>query len=196
MKKSNKMTRREKWMLSPYRLAHHPLCKNFDDHMYVIRGHKVCRGCVNLYGGMIAGLILAPIAVFVLKVTFWMVFVATLVLFIFTPISAFLEPPRIIKDICRFFLGIALIAAGLTVILSIVTLAQAMNWWAFVSILLTITIYFSSRAYFTRFRNRKNEQVCRSCEQFYHPRCDGMADAVDRVKAAESFNKGDAFSEQ
>ncbi len=190
------MTKREKWMLSPYRLAHHPLCKNFDDHMYVIKGQKVCRGCVNLYSGMIAGLILAPIMVFVLKVTFWMVFTAMLVLFIFTPISAFLDPPRLIKDVSRFFLGIAMIAAGLSVILSIVTLAQAMNWWAFVVILVTIALYFSSRAYFTRYRNRKNEQVCRKCDQFYHPRCDGMVDAVDRAKAVESFNKGDAFSEQ
>ena len=196
MKRKEKISRREKWMLSPYRLAHHPLCKNFDDHMYRIKGQKVCRGCVNLYCGFIAGLILAPIMVFVLKVTFWMVFVAMLVLFIFTPISAFLDPPRLIKDVSRFFLGIAMIAAGLSVILSIVTLAQAMNWWAFVVILVTIALYFSSRAYFTRFRNRKNEQVCRKCDQFYRPRCDGMVDAVDRAKAVESFNKGDAFSEQ
>ncbi|MCG3259019.1 MAG: hypothetical protein H7644_04695 [Candidatus Heimdallarchaeota archaeon] len=196
MKRKEKMSRREKWMLSPYRLAHHPLCKNFDDHMYIIRGYKVCRGCVNLYSGMIAGLILAPIMVFVLKVTFWMAFAATVSLFIFTPISAFLEPPRLIKDISRFFLGIAMISAGLSIILSIVALAQAMNWWAFAVILITLFLYFVSRAYFTGFRNRKNEQVCRNCDQFYHPRCDGMVDAVDRAKAIESFNKGDAFSEQ
>ena len=42
----------------------------------------------------------------------------------------------------------------------------------------------------------ESEQVCRNCDQFYHPRCDGMVDAVDRKKAIESFDKGDAFKEQ
>ena len=108
--KPKKLTRREKWVLSPYRLAHHPLCSKFDDHLYIIRGKKVCRGCVNLYSGMIAGIILAPIFVFVLNISFWVTFIATNIMFIFTPISAFLKPPRWFKDISRFLLGVAMIS--------------------------------------------------------------------------------------
>jgi hypothetical protein len=164
--------------------------------MYVIKGKKVCRGCVNLYSGMIFGLILAPIVVFVLNINFWIAFISTNVMFMFTPISAFLEPPRWFKDISRFLLGIAMISAGLSVILAIVTITTGMNWWAFAVILITLSIYFGSRVYFTRFRDKKNEQVCRNCEQFYHPRCEGMVSAVDKAKGLESLDKGDAFSEQ
>lgn len=194
--KPKKLTRREKWVLSPYRLAHHPLCSKFDSHVYTIRGKKVCRGCVNLYSGMIFGLILAPIVVFVLHIDFWIAFIATNVLFIFTPISAFLEPPRWFKDICRFMLGIAMISAGLSIILGIVAIIQGKLWGPLIVILITLVVYISSRAYFTRFRNRKNEEVCRNCEQFYNPRCDGMVSAVDKAKGLESLDKGDAFSEQ
>jgi len=194
--KPKKLTKREKWVLSPYRLAHHPLCSKFDDHVYIIKGKKVCRGCVMLYSGMIFGLILAPIVVFVLNISYWMSFVAMFSMFIFTPISAFLEPPRWFKDISRFLLGIAMIGAGLSVILSIVTLTQGINWWAVAVFLTTIALYFSSRFYFTRFRDRKNEQICRNCEQFYNPRCDGMVSAVDKAKGLESLDQGDAFNEQ
>jgi len=149
-----------------------------------------------LYSGMIFGLILAPIVVFVLNISYWMSFVAMFSMFIFTPISAFLEPPRWFKDISRFLLGIAMIGAGLSVILSIVTLTQGINWWAVAVFLTTIALYFSSRFYFTRFRDRKNEQICRNCEQFYNPRCDGMVSAVDKAKGLESLDQGDAFNEQ
>ncbi len=196
VQKPKKMTRREKWVLSPYRLAHHPLCTKFDDHVYTIKGRKVCRGCLNLYSGMIFGLILAPIVVFVLHISFWIAFIATNSMFILTPISAFLKPPRWFKDISRFLLGIAMISAGLSVILAIVELTKGMDWGAFAVIIITLSVYFGSRAYFTRFRDRKNEQVCRNCEQFYHPRCEGMRSVVDKVKGLESLEKGDAFSEQ
>lgn len=194
--KRKKLTKREKWMLSPYRLAHHPLCKKFEDHVYTIRGKKVCRGCLNLYSGMILGILLSPIVVFVLHIDFWDAFIATNVMYIFLPISAFLNPPRWFKDISRFLLGVAMISAGLSVILSIVALTKGMNWGAFAVIMITLFIYFASRAYFTKFRDRKNEQVCRNCEQFYHPRCEGMVSAIDKAKGLESLEKGDAFSEE
>ena len=196
VQKPKKLTRREKWILSPYRLAHHPLCSKFEEHVYIIKGKKVCRGCLNLYSGMIFGLILAPIVVFVLHINFWIAFIATNIMFIFTPISAFLNPPRWFKDVSRFLLGIAMISAGLSIILAVVALTQGMDWGAFAVILITLFVYFSSRIYFTRFRDRKNEQVCRNCEQFYHPRCDGMLSAVDKAKGLESLERGDAFSEQ
>lgn len=33
----------------PLVLSHHPLCGRFEEHVYVLRGRKVCRGCVTVY---------------------------------------------------------------------------------------------------------------------------------------------------
>lgn len=33
----------------PLVLAHHPLCGKFDDHFFIIRNKKVCRGCLVVY---------------------------------------------------------------------------------------------------------------------------------------------------
>ena len=180
-----KEIKRKRWALYPYRLAHHPLCKEFEDHVYTINGKKVCRGCVNFYVGILLGIILAPIVVFVLKINYWMAFISTNILFIFTPLSVILNPPRIIKDICRLFLGMAMTSALLTIILSIVELFFGFKILPIVFGLLTIIIYIISKRYFTRLRMKKNESICRSCEQFYLPRCDGMAKQIDESEDSE-----------
>ena len=185
MKKTQKLSRKEKWKRYPYRLAHHPLCDHFADHVYTIRGYKVCRGCFNLYSGMIIGLILAPIAVFVLNITFWISFIATNVLYIFTPLCIIFDPPRIIKDFSRFLLGIAMISNVLSIILAIVELILDLNYGAIAVIILSIAIYTASRAYFRKIRDKRNENVCRSCEQFYLPRCDGMKKPVAKTDSLE-----------
>jgi len=195
-KDRKKLKREERWLVYPYRLAHHPLCSKFEDHVYTIKGYKVCRGCVNLYSGFLVGIIIVPILAVFLNINFWIAFIATNVLFIFTPLSVFLHPPRVIKDFTRFLLGIAMVTCIATIIISIIELARGFNGWALAVIFVTITIYITSRRYFTRLRDRRNEQICRKCEQFYHPRCEGLVSGIDRAIALESHEKGDAFSEQ
>ncbi|MHA1551167.1 MAG: hypothetical protein ACTSUP_03385 [Candidatus Heimdallarchaeaceae archaeon] len=174
---------KRKWALYPYRLAHHPLCERFSNHVYHIKGHKVCKGCINLYIGFIAGIFLAPIAIFVLNINFWIAFITTNILYIFTPLSVLINLPRILKDFCRFLLGIAMISMLVTIILTIVELFNGFNIWALTIMMITILIYIASKMYFTRLRSRRNEKICRECDQFYLPRCEGMMQegAIEKI---------------
>ena len=45
-------------ILGPYRISHHPLCDNFNEHVYQIRGRKICRGCTMQYSGIIFAFLL------------------------------------------------------------------------------------------------------------------------------------------
>lgn len=180
-RKSSKSKRRDTWTMFPYRLAHHPLCKEFSNHVYEVRGHKVCRGCVNYYGGMILGVILVPVLIFILNINYLISFAITIGLFFFTPLSLLFNLPRPLKDVIRMMLGIAIICALATEILSIYELIINQVWWAFIPLFTIAALYIISKKYLTRYRNRKNEEVCRNCEQFYLPRCDGMSEDVDRI---------------
>lgn len=186
---------KRKWALYPYRLAHHPLCEKFSEHVYHIKGYKVCRGCFNLYTGIFVGIILAPIAVFVLKIDFWIAFIATNILYIFTPLSVVINPPRILKDLCRLLLGIAMISMIVTIILAIVDLVSGFNIWALIVILITMLIYIVSRTYFMKLRSRRNEKVCRECEQFYLPRCEGMMQK-EEIEKERMNNQEEIISKQ
>lgn len=174
MKQEKREQLKRKWTLYPYRLAHHPLCERFSNHVYHIKGYKVCKGCINLYIGFIVGIILAPIAIFVLNIDFWIAVIATNILYIFTPLSVLINPPRIVKDFFRFLLGIAMISMIVTIILTIIELFSGFNVWALTIMIITMLIYIVSRTYFMRLRSKRNEKVCRECDQFYHSRCEGM----------------------
>ncbi len=182
MKQDKKEQVKRKWALYPYRLAHHPLCKEFANHVYHIKGYKVCRGCFNFYLGLIVGILLAPISIFILNIDFWIAFIATNMLYIFTPLSVLLNPPRIIKDFFRFLLGIAMISMIVTITLAIVELLSGFNIWALVIMLITISIYIISRRYFMRLRSKGNEKICRECDQFYLPLCEGMEQKEESKK--------------
>lgn len=182
MKLEKKEKVKRKWALYPYRLAHHPLCERFSDHVYHIKGYKVCKGCVNFYIGLIIGTALTPIAIFVLNIDFWIALIATNMLYIFTPLSLLINPPRILKDFFRLLLGIAMISMLVTIILAIVELSRGFNIWALVIMMITILVYFLSKRYFMRLRSRGNEKICRECDQFFLPFCEGMEQKVKNEK--------------
>ena len=196
MEETKKPKRKERWLLYPYRLAHHPLCSQFKDHVYIIRGMEVCRGCVNMYSGVLLGLILIPIFDVVLNMNYWMAFALNWGLYLFTPISVFLHPPRFVKDFSRMLLGVAIPNTFNIIILSIFKLTTGFNWGALIILIVTALLYYFSRKYFSKLRDRRNEQVCRNCDQFYNPRCEGMRKSADRATALSSHEKGDAFSEK
>lgn len=186
---------RRRKRLYPYRLAHHPLCSKFDDHVYIIKGKKVCRGCVNMYSGFLVGLIVDPILVVFLNINFWIAFAINWGLFLFTPISIFLKLPRVIKDFSRFLLGFALVNSVITVVLSLVQMIEDFKWGALAVLIITTLVYYFSRKYFTILRDKRNEEVCRNCEQFYHPRCEGMSSFPDASKPTPTSDKLQVTSE-
>jgi hypothetical protein len=175
LKQEKKEKVKRKWALYPYRLAHHPLCERFSDHVYHIKGYKICKGCANLYIGLIIGIILAPIAIFVLNINFWIALIATNILYIFTPLSLLINPPRVLKDFFRLLLGIAIISMMATIILAIVELYRGFNIWALVIMMITILVYILSKRYFMKMRSSGNEKICRECDQFELPLCEGMS---------------------
>lgn len=182
MKLEKKEKVKRKWVLYPHRLAHHPLCERFSDHVYHIKGYKVCKGCANLCIGLVIGTILTPIAIFVLSIDFWIALIATNILYIFTPLSLLINPPRILKDFFRLLLGIAIISMLVTIILAIVELSSGFNVWVLVTMMITILVYLLSKRYFMRLRNRGNEKICRECDQFYLPLCEGMEQKAKNKK--------------
>lgn len=61
----------------PIILAHHPLCGRFDDHMLIISGRKVCRGCATVYPTALAAIVILVL----LRSEFLPAFITSLVLF-------------------------------------------------------------------------------------------------------------------
>jgi len=186
---------RRRRRLYPYRLAHHPLCSKFDDHVYIIKGKKVCRGCVNMYSGFLIGLILDPILVVFLNIDFWIAFAINWGLFLFTPISIFLNLPRVIKDFSRFLLGFALVNSVIIVALALVQMIVDFKWGALAVLIITVLVYYFSRKYFTILRDKRNEDICKDCEQFYHPRCEGMGPSSDDSKPTPASDTVQVTSE-
>ncbi|MHA1686522.1 MAG: hypothetical protein ACTSYD_08970 [Candidatus Heimdallarchaeaceae archaeon] len=186
----------ERWLQYPYRLAHHPLCDKFANHVYTIKGVKICRGCTNFYSGMIIGLILIPLLTAFLHLNFLVLFALNWGFFIPTVLAVILDPPRIFKDFSRFLLGIGMISALCTVIVGIIATIKDQDYWGAIIAFLTVIIYFVSKSYFSRIRNRRNAAICMACEQYLLPRCDGMKDSYDRAIGLISLEKGDAFSDE
>ena len=61
----------------PILLAHHPLCGRFDDHLLIVRGRRVCRGCVTVYPTAL----LVWLALFLVRPDFWTALIVALALF-------------------------------------------------------------------------------------------------------------------
>ncbi len=192
-----KSTKEERWLMYPYRLAHHPICDKFKDHMYTIRGVKVCRGCFNLYLGQFIGIITTITVIYGFHVTFsyWFPFWLTYVLFTFTPLSVILEPPRPVKDFFRFLLGIAVISSYLAIILAFIELLQRFSWYPLIAIIALILTHIIARVILIPLRKKQNKAICESCEQYNLPRCDGMKYYYDRHVSLAAFKKGDAFTD-
>lgn len=185
----------EKWVKYPYRLAHHPLCDKFENHVYTIKGYKICRGCTNLYSGMFVGLIAIPFITILLHLNYWAMFAVTWGLYLFTPLTIIIKFPRIVKDFARFLLGIGLVSVTTTVILGIIALIKYSDYWGLIIAVISIIIYVVSKTSFTKIRERRNAEICLNCEYFRTPECAGMKPARDRAIGLSALAKGDAFSE-
>ena len=110
-------------ILGPYRISHHPLCDNFSEHVYLIRGQKVCRGCTMQYSGMIFAFLFVIIGSFPI-IDFWATWsdfqIGILLYFLIIPtlLTAFIINNRKFKDVARFMLGMAFTIAFILFIFS------------------------------------------------------------------------------
>lgn len=162
--------------IGPYRISHHPLCDNFNDHVFIIRGKKVCRGCALFYPGVLLATIISTIGIFT---GFWKTWteidyiISLYTLVIPTFLTTYLIKIRKLKDISRFMLGIAY-----TLTLFIVILHP--NWLLKVIVLIHI---IPGNYIMNSKRSQKNNEVCDKCdEKEERPYCSGYKEYKIREK--------------
>ncbi|MHA1116520.1 MAG: hypothetical protein ACTSRR_11540 [Candidatus Heimdallarchaeaceae archaeon] len=144
--------------------SHHPNCSFFANHVYVIKGYRICRGCTNFYSGLAIGVI------FYLSFSFYKVLdVPALLLiiistFIPTIFTVFFEIKRIIKDIARFLLGFST-ASSIYIIFSSVfySFVDKILWYRIVIPISVTFFFFIIKRIFTSKRFDYNAKVCLNC---------------------------------
>ena len=145
-------------------LSHHPLCQNFKNEVIEIRRIFVCRGCTFFY--------MSFVITFVILFANTTIFsVEPLYLFILVNILAFpsffgsymKSKNRLIKDVYRIFLGMA-VAFPLTAVILISSLVVK------ALIVIFITLYFFS---FKIIRQKTHivDLLCEECENFTDNAC-------------------------
>ena len=163
-------------ILGPYRISHHPLCDNFREHVYHIRGRKVCRGCAMQYSGMIfafALIFLGSLPVFNLWISMNEIDVGLILYFLIFPtiLTAFFIKNRKIKDIARFMLGMAFTIAF---ILLVFTPNLLIKIFIFIN-------FLPGYIYLQKRRETKNNEICENCEEYEsRPYCSGYQIYADR----------------
>ncbi|MFW9902886.1 MAG: hypothetical protein ACFFFH_01020 [Candidatus Thorarchaeota archaeon] len=163
-------------ILGPYRISHHPFCSHFKDHVYDIRGKRICRGCLMQYSGIMSSFMIITLGYFLGLWTGLTEFQVGIVLYFLvlpTIITAFLITNRKIKDIARFLLGTAF---TLAFILLVFTPDWLIKGW--------ILLHFiPGYIYLNRRRITKNDEVCSRCEEYSNfPNCTGYQIYTDREK--------------
>ncbi|MFX0123482.1 MAG: hypothetical protein ACFFAE_07555 [Candidatus Hodarchaeota archaeon] len=163
-------------ILGPYRISHHPFCSNFRDHVYEIRGNRVCRGCLMQYSGIIFSFAIIVIGYLLglwTGLTEIQVGGILYALIIPTVITAFLINNRKIKDMARFLLGTAFTLAFVLLFFTPDLLIKA---WILVN-------FIPGYIYLNRRRAVKNDEVCNECEEFSKmPNCSGYQIYTDRER--------------
>ncbi|MFX0182632.1 MAG: hypothetical protein ACFE95_06065 [Candidatus Hodarchaeota archaeon] len=173
MKTQRTLNRR---ILGPYRISHHPLCSNFEDHIYLVKGTKICRGCVMQYSGMIFSFVIIGIGSLYevwSGLTEIQIGFTLYILIIPTFLTAFIIESRMIKDIARLLLGASFTVAFLLLIFT-------PDWIIKVWILLN---FIPGYIYLNKRRAKKNNEICSTCQERHNiPFCSGYQIYTDREK--------------
>ena len=163
-------------ILGPYRVSHHPLCDNFNDHVYLIRGHKVCRGCAMQYSGMIIAFLLVIFGSLPIIDVWasWNDFqIGILLYFLILPtlFTAFIIENRKLKDIARFMLGMAFTFAFILFLFTPDLLVKGF----------IVINFLPGYIYLQKRREQKNVEICLECDEYKHsPYCSGYQIYADR----------------
>ncbi len=163
-------------ILGPYRISHHPFCDNYQDHVYIIRGTKVCRGCTMQYSSMIFSFLVigyGNLFGWWDELTEFQVGLVLYALVLPTIITAFLIENRKIKDVARFLLGISF---SLAFIQFIFTPNLLIKGWILLN-------FIPGYIYLNKRRVTKNNEVCNQCKEYKNiPYCTGYQIYADREK--------------
>ncbi|MHA2089389.1 MAG: hypothetical protein ACW98K_00910 [Candidatus Kariarchaeaceae archaeon] len=122
-----------------------------------------------MYSGYLSEIFLLPYFVFYLRLDLMTMHLLLYIFLVPTIISAYTSPPRRIRDITRFLLGIAIIHAFTIVILAFIQGVYLLG-------LYIIGLYISLRLILTKKRGNSNRRVCEGCDHYDNPRCDGVKD--------------------
>lgn len=136
----------------PIILAHHPLCGRYDDHFFIIRGRKVCRGCLTVYPTAAVG----AIALILLGITdFEVLLIASLALFSVNLSRLVLKRTKWSNVVFNVILGLCLS----TTIFSMLNCPAGLVplYYPFV-----IAVYFS----FMIYRGHRMLKGCRQCPHY------------------------------
>ncbi|MBU1158629.1 MAG: hypothetical protein KKE24_04745 [Candidatus Thermoplasmatota archaeon] len=143
----------------PIILSHHPLCGRFDDHVFKIKGRRVCRGCATVYP---SALVTALLLLIVSPISFAITFPIALSFFAVNLMRLLSKNHRlsILFNACLgISLGAALFSAiyapeGLQLVVVIAGLAVAIS--------------------FSFLKGRRVFSTCRSCQRYREfPSCCG-----------------------
>jgi len=196
LKNKRNIKAEERWLIYPYRWAHHPLCEKFSDHVYTIKGYKICRGCFNMYLGMLVGMIIIPLLVLYAKFNYLYLFILLWFLFLPTPLSVYLHARRVVKDISRQLLGIGIITTFTTITVALISFFKNKDYWGLVVAIIVFFIYVLSYKILSKERERRNRAICMSCEQYGLPKCEGLESYYERAIGLSALREGDAFGEE
>ena len=158
----------------PIVLSHHPLCGRFDNHVFEIKGRKVCRGCITAYPVAIISLII--ILIF-RPFSYDILFISSVVAFIIN-LGRFLIKRNVATDIIfNSLLGISLAA----VVTSALTAPPEMR-----TIIAAIAVF--TFIAFNLFKGYRMFSTCRSCphsSQF--PDCSVKSNEMDDINKIDSL---------
>lgn len=167
----------KKWIVSPLRLSHHPLCDNFSNHVFVIRGKKFCRGCTMFYPSLVLGGLVAFVLQFHLLPTITLGIVMT-VLLLPTVVAQLFKLPRPMRDVSKAILGMD---SGL----GILVITFHPDLWARIAVILVAVPMIMI---VETVRQKRDFNTCQRCPEFPNRltyQCSGLKMVGNRMKIAD-----------
>ena len=141
---------------TPIILAHHPLCGNFEDHYFKVKGRSVCIGCFTVYPSAIVAFIIAYVLYPYLDISYIEILMTAIALLIlnFLRFAPQLSHKQVIP------LNIVL---GASLALSILSLLKAPELRTRIYLLILIIVVGSIFAFYKGWRVF---QKCKKCQNY------------------------------
>ena len=139
-----------------WRFAHHPPHPCFRDHVWLVHGFYLCKGCAVGAAGIVAGALLAWATGWIWILSEERVGLILAALVLPTVVSTLLGLPRPVRHVSRFCLGLATASAFILLI--------ATNRW--VVRVAIVAVYFAVKIPLQRLRQRRiDAELARSSKK-------------------------------
>ncbi len=166
-----------KWITDPLKFAHHPLCETFSNHVFIIRGRKLCRGCTMFYPSLVIGTILSLIfGIFQLPTILLAALMTALLLP--TMVSLIISLPRPIRDANKAILGLDS-GIGVTVVLLHPVIIVKV---------IVLLVAIPSAVILEKVRKNRDLKTCKICPEYQQRmslECSGFKVVGNRVKIVD-----------